>query len=100
MARTCPIAPALGRYLLAEGAPNVVKPSSDSDADSAQTARSPPSATGSGSRCLLEALAGGRHLRDQAVTRQLPSYKELDPKWHDWAAVTAVIRRLAQDMLR
>ncbi len=37
-----PLPPALGRYLLAEGAPNVVKPSSDSDADSAQTARSPP----------------------------------------------------------
>ena len=33
--------------------------------------------------------------RDVAVTRELPRYKGLDPRWHDWAAVVAACEDLA-----
>lgn len=33
--------------------------------------------------------------RDPAVTRELPSYKGLLPKWHSWPAVVAACRALA-----
>ena len=36
---------------------------------------------------------------DRSVTRELPRYKNLDPRWHDWSAVTAACRRLAGAML-
>lgn len=36
---------------------------------------------------------------DRSVTRELPRYKNLDPRWHDWSAVTAVCRQLAAAML-
>lgn len=38
--------------------------------------------------------------RDTAVTRQLDSYKALDPRWHAWTAVTAVLVEVAESMLR
>ncbi len=34
--------------------------------------------------------------RDIRVTRELASYKRLDPKWHRWDAVTAVCTELAE----
>jgi hypothetical protein len=33
--------------------------------------------------------------RDEPVTRELASYKGLDPRWHDWRAVTAACAALA-----
>jgi hypothetical protein len=38
--------------------------------------------------------------RDAQVTRQLASYKSLEPRWHDWATVTAVLADLAERMTR
>lgn len=38
--------------------------------------------------------------RDAEVTAQLASYKALDPRWHEWSAVTAVLADLAQRMVR
>ncbi len=38
--------------------------------------------------------------RDVRVTAQLASYKRLDPRWHDWAAVVAACERIADDLLR
>jgi hypothetical protein len=38
--------------------------------------------------------------RDAEVTAQLSSYKALDPRWHEWSAVKAVLVDLAQRMLR
>jgi hypothetical protein len=38
--------------------------------------------------------------RDAEVTAQLASYKALDPRWHEWSAVEAVLADLAQRMLR
>jgi hypothetical protein len=38
--------------------------------------------------------------RDAEVTTQLTSYKALDPRWHDWSTVKAVLADLAQRMLR
>jgi len=38
--------------------------------------------------------------RDAEVTAQLASYKALDPRWHEWSAVTAVLADLAQGMVR
>jgi len=32
---------------------------------------------------------------DRSVTRELPRYKNLDPRWHDWSAVAAACRELA-----
>jgi hypothetical protein len=36
---------------------------------------------------------------DSTVTRQLDRYKNLDPRWHDWGAVTAVCRQVAAAMV-
>jgi hypothetical protein len=36
---------------------------------------------------------------DRSVTRELSRYKNLEPRWHDWAAVTATCRRLGAAML-
>ena len=33
--------------------------------------------------------------RDVATTGELAAYRRLDPRWHDWAAVTAVCREVA-----
>jgi hypothetical protein len=38
--------------------------------------------------------------RDAAVTRQLDSYKSLDPRWHHWSAVTSVLADVAERMSR
>jgi hypothetical protein len=38
--------------------------------------------------------------RDAEVTGQLASYKALDPRWHDWAAVTSVLTDVAEQMTR
>jgi hypothetical protein len=38
--------------------------------------------------------------RDDEVTAQLASYKALDPRWHDWATVMAVLADLAEGMVR
>jgi hypothetical protein len=38
--------------------------------------------------------------RDAQVTRELASYKSLEPRWHDWATVTAVLADLAERMTR
>jgi hypothetical protein len=48
---------------------------------------------------LVRQLADPRP-RDAEVTTQLASYKALDPRWHDWAAVKAVLSDLAQRMGR
>jgi hypothetical protein len=37
--------------------------------------------------------------RDAEVTAQLASYKALDPRWHEWAAVEAVLADVAQKMV-
>jgi hypothetical protein len=38
--------------------------------------------------------------RDAEVTTQLASYKALDPHWHDWSTVKAVLAELAERMVR
>jgi hypothetical protein len=38
--------------------------------------------------------------RDERVTRQLPRYRRLDPRWHDWATVVAACQTLADTLLR
>jgi hypothetical protein len=38
--------------------------------------------------------------RDAEVTAQLATYKALDPRWHEWPAVKAVLADLAQGMVR
>jgi hypothetical protein len=38
--------------------------------------------------------------RDAEVTTQLASYKALDPRWHDWARVKALLADLAGGMMR
>jgi hypothetical protein len=38
--------------------------------------------------------------RDAEVTTQLSRYKRLDARWHDWSAVTDVLARLAEGMVR
>jgi hypothetical protein len=48
---------------------------------------------------LVRQLADPRP-RDAEVTTQLSSYKALDPRWHDWSTVQAVLAELAQRMLR
>jgi hypothetical protein len=48
---------------------------------------------------LVRQLADPRP-RDAEVTTQLSSYKALDPRWHDWSIVQAVLAELAQKMLR
>ena len=37
--------------------------------------------------------------RDTRVTRQLANYRGLDPRWHDWAAVTAYCAALADALV-
>ena len=36
---------------------------------------------------------------DRRTTRELPHYKRLDPRWHDWNAVADVCAAVAQKML-
>lgn len=48
---------------------------------------------------LVRQLADPRP-RDAEVTTQLDSYKALDPRWHDWSAVKAVLGDLAERMVR
>ena len=38
--------------------------------------------------------------RDAEVTTQLADYKALEPRWHDWSAVKAVLTDLAERMTR
>lgn len=37
--------------------------------------------------------------KDSSVTLRLASYKRLDPRWHDWAAVVATLREVAVAMV-
>ena len=48
---------------------------------------------------LVRQLADPRP-RDAEVTAQLASYKALDPRWHEWSAVQAVLGDLAARMVR
>jgi hypothetical protein len=48
---------------------------------------------------LIRQLADPRP-RDAEVTTRLADYKALDPRWHDWSAVTAVLADLAERMTR
>lgn len=48
---------------------------------------------------LVRQLADPRP-RDAEVTAQLASYKQLDPRWHDWSAVRDVLVSLAERMAR
>ncbi len=36
---------------------------------------------------------------DPSVTKRLASYKRLEPRWHDWAAVTETLREVAVAMV-
>jgi hypothetical protein len=47
---------------------------------------------------LVRQLADPRP-RDAEVTTQLASYKALEPRWHDWSTVKAVLADLAERML-
>jgi hypothetical protein len=38
--------------------------------------------------------------RDPEVTKQLASYKALDPHWHNWSTVEAVLADVAERMIR
>lgn len=48
---------------------------------------------------LVRQLADPRP-RDAEVTTQLASYKALDPRWHDWSTVKAVLADLAEKIAR
>jgi hypothetical protein len=48
---------------------------------------------------LVRQLADPRP-RDAQVTTQLSSYKQLDPRWHEWSAVKDVLAALAERMAR
>jgi hypothetical protein len=48
---------------------------------------------------LIRQLADPRP-RDAEVTAQLASYKALEPRWHEWSTVTAVLADLAERMAR
>jgi hypothetical protein len=37
--------------------------------------------------------------RDRSVTKRLSSYKQLDARWHDWAAVVDTLRQVAVAMV-
>lgn len=37
--------------------------------------------------------------RDTVVTSQLPAYRRLDPRWHDWSAVVQACQELADGLL-
>lgn len=51
-------------------------------------------ATGSVLTSLVLALADPQP-RDSTVTSELPRYKELDPRWHNWSAVREACADLA-----
>jgi hypothetical protein len=48
---------------------------------------------------LVRQLADPRP-RDAEVTTQLASYKALDPRWHDWSTVEAMLADLAERIVR
>jgi hypothetical protein len=48
---------------------------------------------------LVRQLADPRP-RDAEVTTQLASYKALDPRWHDWSTVEAVLATLSERIVR
>lgn len=48
---------------------------------------------------LVRQLADPRP-RDAEVTTQLASYKDLDPRWHEWTEVKRVLADLAERMVR
>ncbi len=48
---------------------------------------------------LVRQLADPRP-RDAEVTAQLSSYKALDPRWHDWSTVKAMLADVAERMTR
>ena len=48
---------------------------------------------------LVKQLADPRP-RDAEVTTQLANYKALDPRWHDWSTIKAVLEDLAQRIVR
>jgi hypothetical protein len=48
---------------------------------------------------LVRQLADPRP-RDAEVTAQLATYKALDPRWHEWSTVKAVLADLAERMVR
>lgn len=48
---------------------------------------------------LVERLSEPRP-RDERVTGQLPTYKGLDHRWHDWDSVVRVCRDLADGLVR
>jgi hypothetical protein len=48
---------------------------------------------------LVKQLADPRP-RDAEVTTQLASYKALEPRWHEWSTVTAVLADLAARIVR
>jgi hypothetical protein len=48
---------------------------------------------------LVKQLADPRP-RDAEVTTQLASYKALEPRWHEWSTVTAVLADLAERIVR
>jgi hypothetical protein len=48
---------------------------------------------------LVRQLADPRP-RDAEVTAQLASYKALEPRWHDWSTVEALLADLAQRIVR
>lgn len=50
--------------------------------------------TGSVLTSLVVALAQP-HPRDSEVTRELPRYRALDPRWHEWSSVVEVCQELA-----
>jgi hypothetical protein len=61
-------------------------------------------ADGGDSACLLPDQVTSYCLRhpaprDRSVTKRLSSYKQLDARWHDWAAVVDTLRQVAVAMV-
>lgn len=56
-------------------------------------------ASGDGVASQLQVQLADPRPKDTSTTRQLAHYKNLAPRWHDWRAVTAVCRQLAEWML-
>lgn len=56
-------------------------------------------ASGDGVASQLQAQLADPRPKYISTTRQLSHYKNLAPRWHDWSAVTAVCRQLAERML-
>lgn len=54
---------------------------------------------GSVGTCLALALADPAPA-DAFVIEQLPSYRGLDPRWHDWSSVVAACRDLALELAK